>query len=165
MNYESRNQERGILLVESMVAITVIIFGLLAIMTLVSRSLSLNRVVSDQYIAAHLAAEGVEIVKDVVDTNYLQDQAFNQGLTPGDYNIDYEFVSKNENLRYDPNEGYNHTNGILTPFKRVIKIENFDDPDSGNVVEIKVNSIVTWTTRGGGKFEINAEDHFFNWRQ
>jgi len=30
--------------------------------------------------------------------------------------------------------------------------------------EMAVNSVVSWTSRGGGSSEINLEDHFFNWR-
>ena len=165
MKQEKSSKREGAFLIESIVAMTVIIFGLLSAMSLVSRSLSLNRVIADKYIAANLAAEGVEIVKSVIDANVLQELAFNQSLTTGDYVLDYKLLSSNNPfLLYDTNDGYNYTTGNRTPFNRIIKIENITDPNDPNeIIGLKVNSIVTWISRGGN-FEINAEDHFFNWR-
>ena len=52
------------------------------------------------------------------------------------------------------NNRYNYQIGVQTAFKRSVSIE-FIDPN-----EIKINSIVKWSGRGGGKFEINLEDYF-----
>ena len=166
------NLTGGTLLIESLVAISVLILGLLSVIGFMSRSLSLNRVVSDQYVASYLAAEGIELVKNIIDSNFLQGNSFNLdpltgGPLFGGYEIDpfgthRGFLDKE--LCYDPSSGeYKYDpNCSNTQFKREIKITNIEDPP-GNIIGLQINSIVSWTTRGGGSFKIDVEDHFFRW--
>ena len=60
---------KGYVLVESVVAMTIVVVGLLGIFSLLSQSLSLNRVVGDRYVGTYLAAEGIEVVKNIIDNN------------------------------------------------------------------------------------------------
>src|SRR3989344_3592233 len=62
----------GQMMIEALVALSIILVGLLGIFALVSRSISLNAVASSQYVAANLAAEGIEVVKNVIDSNAMQ---------------------------------------------------------------------------------------------
>lgn len=161
--------QNGQVMVESIIAISVLVIGLLGIFTLLSRSLSLNRVIADQSVATHLAAEGIELVKSRLDRNALLNAGgsavpWNDGVNRGDYEMDFNdsvlAVNQNRKLNFDSGSGqYSYDFGAPTAFQRLIAIS--PNPD-GN--EIKVNSIVAWTTRGGGQFEVNLEDHFFNWR-
>lgn len=173
MGYKLKRKKQGTLLIESLVAISVLIIGLLSVISFMSRSLSLNRVVSDQYAASYLAAEGVELVKNIIDSNCLQGISFNRdpltgGQLSGSYEIDpfgTERAFSDEKLCYDESSGeykYN-SNCSNTGFKREIKIANIEE--GGAIVGLKINSIIKWTTRGGGSFSINAEDHFFNWAE
>ena len=41
-------------------------------LSLLSNSIALNRVVNDQFIANYLAMEGIEVVKNIVDGNIIQ---------------------------------------------------------------------------------------------
>ena len=155
--------KKGQLLIESMIAISIIVVGLLGLLGLLSRSLSLNRVVSDQFTANYLAAEGIEVVKNIVDANTVQKQPWNLGLANGEFQVSYDSVQLESTLRqplvFEEGTGrYSYGFGRPTSFVRTIKIELLSQD------EIKVNSLVNWTTRGGGKFEVNTEDHFFNWR-
>jgi len=163
----------GQLLIESMIGISIAVVGLLGILGLVSRSTSLNRVVSEQFIASYLAAEGIEITKNIIDADWMKDNVWNNDyLESGNFEIDYQTTTfkagtptsaqtaGNNPLLFDPDSNlYSYQKGNPTNFFRTIKIELIP---GGN--EIKVNSIVTWTTRGGAQFEVNLEDHFFNWR-
>lgn len=154
---------RGQMMVEAMIAITIAVVGLLGIFSLLSRSLSLNKVVSDQVVAANLASEGIELVKNLVDSNVIQRNPWNLGINSGIYEIDFidSSLSSNQNryLNFDSATGeYSYGAGQATRFQRKITIEQ---PTAD---EIKTNSAVKWETRGGGNFEINLEDHFFNWR-
>jgi len=156
--------KKGYLLMEVMVAISLLTIGFLAVLSLVSNSLSLNRIVSDQFTANYLAMEGIEIVKNLIDSNYLSGNPWNQGFSNGNYEVDYQSVNLEADLQrrflFDSTSGFYDYNGdIKTPFKRTIAVELLE---GGN--EIKVNSIVEWTGRGGGEFEVNLEDKFFNWR-
>lgn len=155
--------KKGQLLIESWVAISILVVGFLGIFTLLSRSLSLNNVVSSQYIASNLAAEGIEVVKNLIDGNIIQYQSWNEGIATGSYEISFDSQSLEPNkkrfLLLDSSANtYNYQSGQPTPYKREIIIANIGSD------EIQVNSIVKWTTRGGGNFEVNLEDHFLNWR-
>ena len=159
----------GQMIIEAMIGMGIVVVGLLGVLSLVSRSTSLNRVVSNQIIGNYLAAEGIEISKNIIDTNIINGNPWNIGFeTPGNFEVDF----KSRNLLTDENRyilfdsgpslyGYseNLENGLPTNFKRTIIIMPVGTD------EIKVNSIVKWTGRGGGNFEINLEDHFFNWLQ
>lgn len=154
----------GQILIEAMVALAILTFGILAFLTLLSNSLGLNRVIRDQLVAVYLAEEGVEIVKNIIDSNIIQQKPWNSNLAfSGKRRADYKDTELQPNpnmfLLFDPASGtYNYGTGAPTNFKRIIFISPVG-PD-----EIRVNSTVEWTTRGGGQFEVDLEDHFFNWR-
>ena len=153
----------GQVLVEAIVAISLLTVGFLAVFSLLGRSLSLNRATVQSYIATYLAAEGIEVARNIVDTNGIQKRAWNDGFGNDDYETEYNSNSFTQNqgrfLSYDPSTRlYSYGGPIQTPFKRVIRI-NLIGAD-----EIRVNSIVTWTGVGGGNFQVNLEDHFMNWR-
>lgn len=176
-----KNANKGQIMLESIVAISVIIIALLGIFDLLSRSLSVNRVAGNQYVAANLASEGIEVVKNIIDNNAIQGSAWNNGLNEGIYEISYdnasigapELIDSNPDncapayirqnaqlLTFEPSTGI-YDYGLSTPtiFKRAVCIKSLSSGD-----ELKINSIVTWTTRGDANLEINLEDHFFNWR-
>lgn len=166
---KQNNKKGGQVLVELMVAVSVMVIGLLGIFTLLSQTLGLNRVAADQYIAANLAAEGVEVVKNILDHNVIERNPWNEGLEQdGDFGVEYSSVVldanlADENLKFDKDSGrYNYTSGDDTNFTRVITINNLSENE---VNEIQVNSRVEWRSRGGTSFNINLEDHFYNWRQ
>ncbi len=154
--------KKGQLLIESGVAISILVVGLLGIFGLLSRSLSLNNVVSSQYIASNLAAEGIEVVKNLIDANIIQYKPWNQGFSSGSYEVAFDslVLASNQNrfLLFDSSANtYNYQTGQATPYKRTIQITNIGSD------EIKVNSIVSWQIHGGS-YSVNLEDHFFNWR-
>lgn len=153
---------RGYILVEALVAITIIVVGLLGIFALLSRSLSLNRVVADRYTAAYLAVEGVEIIKNIIDNNLVNGRAWNTGLANGQFEVDYDDLALQAfaNRPFQFNDGrYGYITGQPTRFIRRIDVGFL-----GGGEEIKVNSVVSWVGRGDASFEINLEDRFFNWR-
>lgn len=154
----------GYILVESLIAITIVVVGLLGIFSLLSRSLSLNRVVADRFVAAYLAAEGIELAKNIIDNNILAGRPWNAGLSSGEYEADFydEALQVNQArvLHFDSVTGaYGYREPTPTLIRRVIT--TLVSPD-GN--RITVGSRVTWTTRGGGKFSIHLEEHLFRWR-
>jgi hypothetical protein len=175
-HYKNR---RGEILIEAIVAISIITVGLLGTFELLSRSLSLNRVVGDQYAAANLATEGIEVVKNLIDNNLLQGSVWNTGIGNGVYEIMYNdtalvrqlsssaadctinFIQQNANfLMFDSaTHLYGYSLPTQTNYKRAICVETMGGGD-----ELKINSVVTWTSRGGVNLNINLEDHFFNWR-
>ncbi len=156
--------DSGYILIESIIAITIVVVGLLGIFSLLSRSLSLNRVVSDRFVAAYIAAEGIEIVKNMIDNNILAGKPWNAGLATGTYEADDSDMALRADghtlLRFDSGTGaYGYSEPVLTAIRRAITIDVSPDGQ-----EIAVGSRASWTTRGGGKFDIYLEEHLFNWR-
>jgi len=160
LNHGTRN---GQALIEALVAMGILTVGFMGIMELLSRSLSLNRVVAQQYIGSYLAAEGIEVVKNMVDTNVINGRIWNSGLDVGTYEVEYGSgaleANSSRNFSLDPVTGiYDYSGTANTTFKRRVEISY------PNTDEMRVNSITDWITRGGGTFSVNTEDHFFNWR-
>ncbi len=163
-------KESGQLIIEAIIAIFIITISILVFVALLARATALNRVINDRYTAVYLAAEGIEVVKNIVDGNYIQGKAWNDiGINlvnHGEYELDYTSKAlKISQIPYNPLK-FDRTTGIYdyniasvdSPFKRKITI------DVISAGEIRVNSIVTWRT-GGVNYEINLEDHFFDWRE
>ncbi|MCX6703021.1 MAG: prepilin-type N-terminal cleavage/methylation domain-containing protein [Candidatus Wolfebacteria bacterium] len=168
-----RKKEKGQILIESMIAIGIITFGIMGVFTLLSQSLSLNRVVSDQFTASFLASEGIEVTKNLIDGNTLQGLAWNHSFTTDScYEVDYQSVyidvkpvdcsnsvASGDFIKYDaPTGRYGYDAGTPTSFRRKIHITPVGSD------QIQVNSIVNWTTRGNASFSLNLEDRFYNWR-
>jgi len=152
---------------EALVAMTIVAIGLLGIFSLLSRSLSLNRVVSDRYIAGYLSAEGIELVKNKIDNNVINRRAWNAGITNGDFEIDpYGNLTLNSIsgrqaslLRFNSGNGrYSYAGDQVTRFRRRINIQLLGGGD-----ELRVTSKVSWLGRGDSDFEVSLEDRFFNY--
>jgi len=149
----------GFTLLEVLVALSVLIMGLLASVSLLAKTSSLNTVISDRLIASHLAQEGIELVRNLISNNILAGEIWNHGLPAGDYQIDYNDNNlhgfTNTPLRFDGSL-YSYDFGQSTKFKRKIHIfyENND--------EMVVQSIVTWQShRIKGDITLTIEDHFY----
>lgn len=163
---------KGQMLIELMVALGVLTVGFLGMVSLLSKAIALNRTISENYQATYLATEGVEVVKNLLDANLLQSKGWNVGFgTDKNYEVQYdsswasgqeplEVLNNNDlrRLKMDSDGFFNYSDGVNTPFTRKVTIRFFGS------YEIQVNSVVSWTSRGGGQFETNIEDHFYNWR-
>lgn len=164
--------EKGNLMVESLVGLSLITVGMLGILGLVSNSIKMNHGVGVRFTAANLAAEGVEIVRNMVDADIAQGDPFNASVPPGNYRVDYESDSligmegepagcgDDHYLCIDDDGNYNYTSGSETVFKRTISIDDRASEDPPRVI---VNSRIEWA-EGGQTEVLNVEDHFFDWR-
>lgn len=167
---------KGQLIVEVIVALGVLTIGFMGTLALLSRSIGLSRVVSDNYTATYLAAEGIEIVRNIIsrdNVNIARDPLatpWASGFIDGVYEVEY---GSDLLTAIPPQSGprpilfnsltkfysYLETSDTReTPFVRAVGIEL-----KHNNNEMAVSSTVRWSTRGGGNFEIVLEDHFFNW--
>lgn len=156
---------QGSSLAESMVALGLIMVGLLGIVTLYTRSFVLNREVVNETIAAGLAAEGIEVVKSMVDAQVAEWGS--EGWIIGDDEFEVEYGStayrgvSGMPLRFNSADGtytYNPS-GVLTPFRRTLTAGSLGPNDE----EYRVSVRVEWG-EGDDTQSIVVEDHFFNWR-
>ena len=77
----------GFTLVETILAISIIALVITAAAELTQSSLRTGRTTMNQFIAYHLAEEGLELVRNMRDTNWLQNRPWNTGLGDGLYAI------------------------------------------------------------------------------
>lgn len=161
---------QGQLIIEATVSTSIMIVGLLGIFVLLSRSLNMYHTAAQQYVATNLAAEGIEVTKNILDSNLIRGLAWNDGgfatTETKFYGIQYnslalELGTPDKYLLYDSLTGlYALDTGSQTPYKRIVTIKSLSGDD-----EIQVNSVVTYKTNTGANFEVNLEDHFYNWRK
>ncbi len=181
---------RGQIMIEAIVALSALVVGFVGVFGLLSASLRYNRFVANDYTGTYLAAEGIEVVKNLLDSNVIAGRPWDCGFADGVYELKHDTQFKNAdgtytfppvdvdcsqpvftqdqsgNLYLDSvSHLYNYdASGIKTPFKRAVTIAILAYDDSGNPKEIQVNSHVSWR-QGTGSRSINLEDRFFNWQR
>ena len=173
---QNTRYKRAFTLVEALVALSILIVGIISGFILVTKALYNVTIIQDRLTASFLAQEGIELVRQIKDTNYLKTLSGtstdwdNNLKTDGDYLISADINAEtvillpwqDKSLYYHPSFGlYNYDNtGDATPtvFKRKINIIHVSSD------EIRVQIIMDWQSKNI-KFTrgIIAEDHLFNW--
>ncbi|MBI2635283.1 MAG: type II secretion system protein [Parcubacteria group bacterium] len=159
----SNKKESGFTLLETIVATGVIVTALVSSLTLINSSLVSASNFGDRLVASNLAAEGIEVVRNVRDNNWLQNLSWNNGLLNGDYNVAYNSLSLSPYndvfLRLNSSNGvYDYSAGSSqTIFKRKISVLNLSS------YEIRVISTLSWQRRNQS-YSVVIEEHLFNWK-
>lgn len=73
--------KKGFTIIETLVALTILIVGVTGAFTAASQAISNSTFAKDQVIAFYLAEEGVEMIKNVRDTNALQGNQWLHGVS------------------------------------------------------------------------------------
>ncbi|MDO8443461.1 MAG: hypothetical protein Q7S78_00500 [Candidatus Azambacteria bacterium] len=152
----------GFTLFETIVATGLILVGLVAALALITTALFYSSNIQDRLIAANLVAEGIEVVRNIRDNNWLQNASWNNGLANGDYQAAYNSTAlsgySGQPLLFDSTTNlYSYASGAATIYIRKISITNI----SAN--EIKIVSTVTWQSRRA-LYNSSAEDRLFDWK-
>lgn len=151
--------KRGFTLIELMVVATVLSIGIIGAMNSIRQVFIYARLLSSRLTAAYLAQEGIEIVRNIRDTNWVESSSWDDGITTGDFEADYNDPGLsfygNRYLRVDGGF-YNYGLGEETKFKRKINIQKDTD-------EISVSVIVMWQERGKG-YEVEVFEKLYKWR-
>jgi len=156
----------GFTVLETIVAISVVTVGAIGVFGLVTQSISLNRTSANQAVAVYLAQEGIELVRNIRDTNFLtladpDDWDTNLTVCPGpdgcelDYDDIVPLAFANQKLLIDGGF-YNYDTGNETPFVRRI-ITNQPHP---NMLQVQVR--VTWIEQGK-EINVEASTELYNW--
>jgi len=158
-----------------MVAMSVLAVGLTGMMALLNQSIGLNREVANDFTGTYLAAEGIEVAKNLLQGNFIRQLrgdpvVWDEGFSDGVYEIDYATqslpsplspIATPQTLSYDPSTNlfsYFAGSGTqATSFTREVALTRM------NADEIRVVARVAWRARGGGVAETVLEDHFYNW--
>jgi hypothetical protein len=152
--------KNGFTILEVITAIFILNIGLGGAFNLISQTLFVSSIVKSQLIGAYLAQEGVEIVRNIRDANWLErtvlwDYGLNncQPCCEGDYktgtspfspfsslgDCDYDDLNY---LNIDDDGFYSYSPGSPTKFKRKISIQE----TSTTTLEVLVD--VIWKERG-----------------
>jgi len=122
-----------------------------------------------QLVASQLAQEGLELVRNRRDNNWLNDLAWGEGITnlsDNNFIVDYEgsfdesVDSLNEDgakLYLNPQGFYDHQGSTSTPYSRIINV-NIIDPNN-----FVLESTVQWSDQKG-THQYKAETELFDWR-
>jgi len=163
-------------LIEVLVAIFLITVGIAAALIVINQTTIFTQVTSSRLVASYLAQEGIEIVKNIRDSNFLKihkgiiaEEHWIDGLTgcEGGCEADYDdsgLVSADRYLKI--NGGfYNYDSGTDTVFKRKITIFDLldlDDPPDGIPDQMKVQVLVSWQERGR-EHQVIAQENLYKW--
>ena len=159
--------QRGFTIAEAIIAVSIIAIALVGIYAVVARSLGIGLAFRNELVAANLATEGVEIIRSIRDTNWLEnkkandtctpscsDSAWREGLPNGDWRVDYAVSANgsvlalgvNPVLNLDSTLGlYSYGAGTPTIFKRKVALS----AAGGSATEMQVIVEVRWAGRGG----------------
>ena len=158
-------ENKGITLVEGLVALMILSFGLIPAFGIILTANGFAVSIRNNIIAANLAQEGAEVVRALRDANWFLDRPFDFGLGDGTYLIEWSSnilapVGSNPSLKINPQGLYGYVSGTDTIFKRRILITKIDP--SGCGCELRIISEVSWQEKRGTRV-INVESHLFNW--
>ncbi len=161
-------------LLEVTLAITFLMVAVISAVLVIAYVLGLVSTSRNNVTAAQLAQEGIEIVRNLRDSNWLAGQSMDYQLV-GASKSRVEWMTNSllapaspqspctdtSPLRYDLTYGYNYSYGTTTVFCRTVDITA--GPLGNSQLELKVVVKVYWMEKGFQK-KVIVEDHLFNWK-
>ncbi len=155
-------KKSGQILIEAIVSVSVAMIALLGILGLVSRSLAINTDIGNKLTGTYLAAEGIEVVKNIIDTNYTSCLPWGNGINNGSYEVDATTADLNviaqstsTPLLY-ANGIYSYGAGTPSVYSRVVDVTTGND-------FVSVVSTAYWDSHGRSE-SVSLQDYFYNWR-
>jgi len=185
---------QGFTIIETFIAISIITVGLVGVLGLVSYTISISRISHTEIIAANLAQEGIEVIRNIRDSNWLADIADG----PPDDSVSWrEHIRGTGNERagrvnydtkgpldqyFNPPPGIgNIINTCGSDCRLYLKDDFYSHDNTGEETNfyrliriqkvgpppkrLKVKSIVAWEDRDGNRHQIRVEDHVYDYDQ
>ena len=171
-NKDKVNRSRGFTMIELIITIAILSFGIIGIYSAFSPIIELTYTISIKFNAAYLAQEGLEIVRNIRDNNFINNATWSAGLLScaSGCQADYKTLTAvetavNQLQAYNPNnflrlnaDGfYSYDSGINTIVKRKITITQPSFADN-----LKVDVSVMWDYNGKS-FSFQTEEYIYNW--
>ncbi len=168
-----KTTEKGLTLIETLFAVLLLIIGIVGVYAVISQIIVFTDAISSRLTAIYLAQEGIEIVINFRDGNWLEGVVWHAGLLGcvAGCEVDFDdpvltgWIGGGRYLQI--NGGFFiYDTGVATPFKREIIIipERAPGTPPGNDYNIlKVSVRVFWRERGRDH-QVVAETHLYNWR-
>lgn len=171
------DSQRGQILLETIISLGILVNGVLIVISMSLLVVQLARVSTGRVTAVNLAREGIELVRTVRDTNWLDpNNAWPYGLTSGNYIIDsisgdqllpaqgnpssVQACGTGCQLYLNSENRYVHTvTGTPSNFRRLIQVA-----DTGGTEIKRIIAHVSWA-EGNKEFTYKVETHMSNWRE
>ena len=160
MIFQSK-RNKGFTLLEVILAIFVIMVGIAGTLGLIQQGISYTQLSSSRLTANYLAQEGIEIVRNIRDANWLKMSTWSDGIPSGDWEADYKTQNLTRSyagtpLNIDSNGFYSYFSGSPTKFKRKITVAKDTDI-------LKISVQVEWQERGRDN-QVTVQENLYNWR-
>jgi prepilin-type N-terminal cleavage/methylation domain-containing protein len=133
LNKIFRSNYKGFTLIEVVVAVFVLTIGVLAVFNVVQNITVYSKVSSSRLTAVYLVQEGIELVRNQRDSNWLVGNSWDSNLPEG--------VESN----------------ILDKFNRAISLS----PEGGDKIVVTVE--VSWEEKGRAQSPVIAQTELYNW--
>ncbi len=177
INLFKKMRVSGFTLVETLVALSILLIAVVAPISRIEDSLHKMYYVRDEAIAVNLAQEGIDIARQVRDTNMIQNVLWTQNLSDGTYTADvYKFITApatpsgylipcagcDQKVYLDPVSALYRQGTVATQtqFSRNIVVSSAGLQS----YERSVTSTVTWKT-GGTNGSIVIKEYIYDWAQ
>lgn len=176
MNTPNIKKNRGFTLVETLVAIAILVTAVTAAFTAAQNGLSSAEFSKNQVTAFYLAQEGIEYIRNLRDDNGINDRdwLYNIAETGNPCELGHKCVVDAVNgssgtmsqcssacppLMINSNGFYNQLTGSTTPFTREVLIESV----GGSADEVAVTVTIKWS-KGVVPVTFVARENLFNWQ-
>jgi prepilin-type N-terminal cleavage/methylation domain-containing protein len=154
--------KQGFTLLEVLISLTIITVGVVGVFALVQQTISLLPVSEQRLAASYLVQEGMEIVRNLRDTNIVKGEAWDFGLTGCAAGCEADYLSSSLTAwgagRYLLDNGtfYNYSSGTATLYQRKITI------DSSVTDVLKITIEVSWQEKTRSH-SIRTREDIYNW--
>ena len=158
----------GFTLLEVIIAMFFVTVGMGGVFGVIQKSFEIISLSASRLVAANLAQEGFEVVRNIRDTNWLENESWDSGLSVGDWETQYNEEDGDLTawvgglyLNIDEDGFYSYKNSgtyTTTRFKRKITISD-KTADS-----MKITVDVTWEERGGREYNYIVYNLLYDWK-
>lgn len=151
-------------MIEAMVALVLIVIAMGPVLIMAISAVNVASRIEHNLIAANLAQEGVEVIRNIRDTNWLNGSAFDSNIPVGTWRVEWNTVggglmTLGSNPALKKSNGlYNYATGTDTVFRRTVQISK---PNNGELI---LTSSITWAERGNINRNMGVESHLFDWK-
>jgi len=171
-NHKKNKPLTGFTVVELIITIAVLSIGIIGIYSAFTPFIALNSNASSKFLATYLGQEGLEIIRNLRDNNFISEVSWSSGLLScvngcqADYKTgtsvetdDNKLKPYNDNnfLKLNSDGFYSYDIGTSTPYKRKIIITQPLGTDT-----MKVEVIVFWSYNET-PYTYEAESYLYNW--
>jgi len=164
-------QRRGMTFLELMVATSVLTVGIAGTLALIHQTVAASASAANRFKAAYLAQEGIEVVRNIRDGNWVNNRDWRTGL--GDHSCG-EVIFNSTTITACPggmaqllrfhNGFYSYdTAGVASIFSRQITLTSESVEARGTTTRLRVAVTISWLERGVTQSVVVVEN-LYNWR-